>query len=169
MRYSGPLLLLFLTACGGDAASPQSEEKATAAPVVKAPLANAAPAPSPALAPAPTARDAGDAAGVLRRYYDLIEAGRYPEAWAMRGGAPKDAAAFAANFAGYSRYKVTVGQPSEPIAGGGWSFVEVPIQIFGATNTGKPFGSAGSVTLRRASAAAEATQRQREWHIYTGD
>jgi hypothetical protein len=87
----------------------------------------------------------------------------------MRGGAPKDAAAFAAHFAAYSHYKVTVGQPSEPVSGGGWSFVEVPIQIFGAMKTGKPFGSAGSVTLRRASGAAGATPRQRNWHIYTGD
>jgi hypothetical protein len=175
MRYSITLLLLSLAACSGDAPAPQPDETATAAPAAGASLPNAAPTPAPAPAPAsapasaPPASDAGDAAGALRRYYDLVEAGRYSEAWAMRGGAPRDAAAFAASFADYSRYKVTVGQPSEPVSGGGWSFVEVPIQIFGAMKTGKPFGSAGSVTLRRASGAPGATPRQRDWHIYTGD
>jgi hypothetical protein len=168
MRNALPLLLLPLTAaCGQDESRlPVAENRGTmrtpAVPakvegtMASAPLAGAA------------AEGARDAAGVLRRYYDLIEAGQYRSAWAMRGGKPADAAAFAANFAAYRRYKVTIGKPSDPVPQEGWLFVEVPIQIFGAMNNGAPFGSAGSVTLRRAQSIPEATRRQRDWHIYTG-
>jgi hypothetical protein len=106
---------------------------------------------------------------MLRRYYGHIEARRFADAWAMRGGAPVGAEAFARNFAAYKSYRVTVGQPSEPVAAGGWSFVEVPVMITGTLATGKGFGSTGSVSLRRASGAPGATAAQREWHIYTGD
>jgi hypothetical protein len=34
---------------------------------------------------------------------------------------------------------------------------------------GKGFGSAGSISLRRAAGAPGATRAQKEWHIYTGD
>jgi hypothetical protein len=46
--------------------------------------------------------------------------------------------------------------------------VEVPVMIYGQHKDGKPFGSAGSVSLRRSVAAPEATAREREWHIFTG-
>jgi hypothetical protein len=158
------LLLLFpLSSCGGgDAPPPPPEEK-------RQPKASNRAAPPASAAPSPPARQpAGDAAAALRRYYDHIEAGRYEDAWAMRGGGGEGAKAFAGNFAGYERYRVTVGAASEPVAANGWSFVEVPIQIFGRMKGGEPFGSAGSVTMRRASGAPGATPRQRGWHIYTG-
>ena len=106
---------------------------------------------------------------MLRRYYRHIEAGRYADAWMMRGGAPEGREAFARNFAAYQSYHVTVGQPSEPVTAGGWSFVEVPVMITGTLKGGKGFGSAGSISLRRASGATEATAAQKNWHIYTGD
>jgi hypothetical protein len=106
---------------------------------------------------------------MLRRYYGHIEAGRYAEAWAMRGGKPEGGDAFARNFAAYQSYRVTVGEPSQPVAAGGWSFVEVPVMITGTLKGGKGFGSTGSVSLRRAAGAPEATPAQKEWHIYTGD
>jgi hypothetical protein len=55
------------------------------------------------------------------------------------------------------------------VAAGGWSFVEVPVMITGTLKGGKGFGSTGSVSLRRAAGAPEATPAQKEWHIYTGD
>ncbi|HEY0148283.1 MAG TPA: hypothetical protein VGB70_04700 [Allosphingosinicella sp.] len=160
MRRFLPLLLL--TGCGSQEPAP---------PDPKPQKARTAQAPAPAETPAEEqAREAGqDAAAVLRRYYNYIEAGRYADAWAMRGGKSEGAEAFARNFAGYERYRVALGQASQPVAAGGWSFVEVPIMITGTLKGGKGFGSAGSVTLRRASGAPGATAAQKEWHIYTGD
>jgi hypothetical protein len=157
------LLLLPLSSCGGgDAPPPPPDEK-------RQPKAWNRAAPPASVAPSPEARQsAGDAAATLRRYYDHIEAGRYGDAWAMRGGGGEGAEAFARNFAAYERYRVTVGAASEPVEANGWSFVEVPIQIFGRMKGGEPFGSAGSVTMRRASGAEGTMARQRAWHIYTG-
>jgi hypothetical protein len=106
---------------------------------------------------------------MLRRYYSHIEAGHYTEAWAMRGGKPDGAEAFARSFAAYRSYRATVGEPSAPVSAGGWMFVEVPVMITGTLHSGKGFGSTGSISLRRAAAAPGATAAQRGWHIFTGD
>jgi hypothetical protein len=162
MRRLLLLSLLGLPACGEDEVPP-------AAPKQKARPDAAPQAAAPPPAPADVAEAQEDAAAMLRRYYRHIEAGRYADAWTMRGGAPEGREAFARNFAAYQSYHVTVGQPSQPVTAGGWSFVEVPVMITGTLKGGKGFGSAGSISLRRASGAPEASASQRNWHIYTGD
>jgi hypothetical protein len=154
-------LLLCLAGCG---------EAEPEAPIPKPkPRAEVPAASAPTPVPEAVAEAGEDARDMLRRYYGHIEAGRYAEAWAMRGGKADDAEAFARNFAAYRSYRVTVGEPSQPVTAGGWSFVEVPVMITGALTTGPGFGSAGSISLRRAAGAPDATRAQREWHIYTGD
>lgn len=168
MRPASLLLLplLALAACGRD-------EPAPAAPKQKARAVRPAPPPPPA-APTPAeavrAAAARDAAAALRRYYDHIEAGRYDAAWAMRGGGGgrPQAEAFARNFAGYERYRVTLGPASVPVEAGGWIYAEVPIQIYGRMKGGETFGSGGTVTMRRAAGAPGASAAQKDWHIYTG-
>ena len=44
--------------------------------------------------------------------------------------------------------------------------VEVPVQLYGRMKDGKPFGSAGTITLRRANDVPGATAAQRRWRIY---
>jgi hypothetical protein len=112
--------------------------------------------------------DAGNAADTLKRYYAAIEAGDYDAAWARRSGPATEAERqrFAANFKAYERYRATVGTPSEPVEADGWAYVEVPVMIYGSYRGGKPFGSSGSVSLRRAT-SAPAGPRERSWQIYT--
>lgn len=155
------LLLMCLAACG--------EAEPEAPPPKPKPRLQAPAAPAPAPGPAAVEEAGEDARAMLRRYYGHIEAGRYAEAWAMRGGKREGAEAFARNFAAYQSYRVTVGEPSQPVSAGGWSFVEVPVMITGMLKNGKGFGSAGSISLRRAAGAPGATAAQSEWHIYTGD
>ncbi|HEX8583973.1 MAG TPA: hypothetical protein VF680_06140 [Allosphingosinicella sp.] len=164
MRRLLPLLPLFLLAqCGGGDPSPEPKPK-------KVRRAEAQPPAAPPTQAEEEARQAGeDAAAVLRRYYDHIQAGRFDDAWAMRGGKAEGAEAFARNFTGYESYQVSLGQPTQPVSGNGWDFVEVPIMITGRMKGGKGFGSAGSITLRRANGAPRATAAQKGWHIYTGD
>ena len=164
MRFLFSILLpLALWGCGEGDAQP------TPAPKPKPKAVAAAPPPPPSEAEKQAERAAEDAAAALRRYYDHVEAGRYAAAWAMRGGKPAGAQAFAANFAAYERYRVNVGRATAPVSAAGWSYVEVPIQIFGRMKGGEGFSSAGSVSLRRAAGAPGATAAQREWHIYTGE
>jgi hypothetical protein len=162
MRRLAPLLAILMTsACDGDSEPPASAERRT----------EAGPVPDPALAPAaPTTEsreeEVEDAGAALRRYYDLIEAGDYEAAWRMRGLGDEGAEAFARNFAAYERYRVTLGPASRPVESKGWLYVEVPIQIAGRMKGGKPFGSVGSVTMRRPTPG---TGRESEgWRIYTG-
>lgn len=101
------------------------------------------------------------AAEVMQRYYALIGAGDYAEAYALREpakGAP-NAEAFAENFRRYAEYRATVGTPSEPVESGGWLYVEVPVQTYGRMKDGSPLASGGTVTLRRRPSG--------DWRIFT--
>jgi hypothetical protein len=113
--------------------------------------------------------DAKGAADMLRRYYGLIEAGKYDDAWRMRsGGGGIDAGQFAAHFKAYETYRSQVGAPSLPVESEGWLYVEVPVMTTGRFLGGKPFGSSGSVTLRRPAPGTAAPANEQGWHIYTG-
>lgn len=155
------LICLLLAACGSD---PEEARQADN-------LAKAAQPPMPELEPpVPTAQDredSGDAATTLRRYYARIEAGDYDAAWAMRSGERDEAARrrFADNFRAYQSYQADVGTPSEPVTANGFAYVEVPVMIRGTFRGGKPFASAGSVTVRRGTGG----EGDRGWHIYTGE
>lgn len=161
MKRTALICLLLLTACGRDSEAPQQPDN----------LSRAAQPPMPELEPpAPTAQDredSGDAAATLKSYYARIEAGDYDAAWEMRSGERNEAARrrFADNFRAYSTYHADVGTPSEPVTADGWAFVEVPVMIRGTFRRGKPFASAGSVTVRRATTG----EGDRGWRVYTGD
>ncbi|HYD38627.1 MAG TPA: hypothetical protein VEA60_13505 [Allosphingosinicella sp.] len=156
-----PVLLALAAACGRDDEAPRETRN----------LSRAAQPPMPELEPpAPTAQDredSGDAAATLKRYYARIEAGDYDSAWELRSGERDEAARrrFADNFRAYASYHAEVGTPSEPVNSGGWSYVEVPVMIRGTFRGGKPFATAGSVTVRRATAG----EGESGWRIYTGE
>jgi hypothetical protein len=160
MKRTALICLLLLAGCGRDSDAPQQPDK----------LAKAGQPPMPELEPpAPTAQDredSGDAAATLKRYYARIEAGDYDAAWGMRSGERNEVARrrFADNFRAYQSYHADVGTPSEPVTAKGWAYVEVPVMIRGTFRGGKPFASAGSVTIRRATIGAG-----QGWHIYTGE
>ena len=149
-------LVLLLAACGDEAAPTRPEP----GPEIRAPATAPAAAASPAPDQGTLLAEKGDAAEVLRRYYALIGERRYSEAHTLREPGGADADAFAAHFERFASHGTTVGIPSEPVEAGGWLYVEVPVQTYGTMNDGTPFGSAGTVTLRR-------RERGGEWRIFT--
>jgi len=161
MKRTAFICFFLLAACGRDSDAPHQPDN----------LTKAAQPPMPELEPpAPTAQDredSGDAAATLKRYYARIEAGDYDSAWELRSGEKSQAARqrFADNFRAYSTYHADVGTPSEPVTANGWAYVEVPVMIRGTFRGGKPFASAGSVTLRRAVSG----EGQRSWQVYVGE
>ena len=162
MRSIALLPVLVLAACGGADETPQQAQQRE----------KAAQPPMPELEPptetAQDREDSGDAAATLKRYYARIEAGDYDSAWEMRSGEAGGEAErrFADNFRAYESYRADVGTPSEPVQAGGWAYVEVPVMIRGTFRGGKPFASAGSVTVRKATSGREAGIG---WRIYTGE
>lgn len=161
MKRTALTCLLLLAACGRDPDAPRQPDT----------VSRAAQPPMPELEPpAPTEQDredSGDAAATLKRYYARIEAGDYEAAWELRSGERSEAARqrFADNFRAYASYQADVGTPSEPVTANGWAYVEVPVMIRGTFRGGKPFATAGSVTVRRATTG----ERDQGWRIYTGE
>ena len=166
MRRLAVIALLLAASCQRQAAAPPPHRPAM--PILPTPPQAPSAPPQPNAQPA--SDDASGAADMLRHYFALIETGRYADAWRMRdgGGRDIDAAQFAAHFKAYQSYHSQVGAPSRPVASQGWIWVEVPVMTTGNFLGGKPFGSTGSVTVRRPASGAAAPPDQQGWRIYTG-
>jgi hypothetical protein len=172
--------LALLASCSQPAA-PTANQAESAAPAAKpaadaelpsAPLpANTAEAARSVVSEAPfTPQSAQGAANVVQTYYALIEEGRYEQARQLRWDRDTlSEARFEAQFAPYSDYHATIGAPSEIQGAAGSSYVEVPVQLYGRRKDGKPFGTAGTITLRRVNDVPGSTDEQRSWHIYTSE
>jgi hypothetical protein len=164
MRSLAFLPLLLLAACGGNEPDQNPQQARQREKAAQPPM----PELEPPVETAQDREDSGDAAATLRLYYARIKAGDYGAAWEMRSGEAGGEAErrFADNFRAYETYDADVGTPSEPVQAGGWTYVEVPVMIRGTFRGGKPFSSAGSVTVRKAISGPEAGGG---WRIYTGD
>ncbi|MBX3595880.1 MliC family protein [Sphingomonas sp.] len=108
------------------------------------------------------------AATVVERYYALIEAGRYRQAYDLwePGRAGMTAAQFARSFDRYAEYHAQVGAPGRIEGAAGSRYVQVPVQPYGRLKEGnRPFNMRGSMTLRRVAEVPGSTAAQRRWHI----
>jgi membrane-bound inhibitor of C-type lysozyme len=109
------------------------------------------------------------AATVLERYYAMLEAGQYRQAWQLWGDGGRASGmsvdAFAAGFARYAEYHANIGAPGAIEAGAGQRYVTVPVQVYGRLKAGnKPFYMIGSVTLQR-SVVDGATDEAKRWRL----
>ncbi len=162
MRGLALFSLLLLSACGSEpepSRQPDRSERSGQPPM---------PELEPPEVTPQDREDSGDAAATLKLYYARIGSGDFDSAWAMRSGDGDEEARrrFADNFRAYDSYQADVGTPSEPVQAKGWAYVEVPVMIRGTFKGGKPFSSAGSVTVRKAVSGPEADDG---WRIYTGE
>jgi hypothetical protein len=159
------LVLLMVAACDGDPASRADRTEREPGPAPSA--SPASPVAGAELQSGSEAALSEDAATVLRRYYRLIGERDYEQAARLRSRGEGDAARLAENFRAYRSYNVQVGTPGRPARSGDWLYVNVPVMITGSFRGGKTFGSAGSVTMRRA-ASDQASAGERAWRVYTG-
>lgn len=182
-----PALALAVACSGGETETQSADSNRVAeapaaqpadpTPSAQAPLQPPAPGEAGGLpddrtpvAEAPFTPDSAQgAANVLQTYYALIEQGDYDAAYALRSPSADgpSAAEFAASFERYAEYHAQIGAPSSIEGAAGSLYVEVPVQIYGRLKDGKPFSSAGTVTLRRSNDIPGATAKQRSWRIYT--
>lgn len=172
------LLILLLGACG-------TGSTVTPSPANEGPEANiAADRASTPLEPVPdnraralqapmAATDAQGAVSVLARYFALIGARNYGEAWRLWSGEGRASGmaepAFAASFAGYREYRANIGPPGDTEGAAGSLYVEVPVQIYGRSADGAAFTMSGRATLRRVNDVPGSTDAQRRWHIESID
>ena len=100
---------------------------------------------------------------VVMKYFDFIQAGEFAKAWSLRERKLRDDRksenAFARSFDRYAEYKTNVGEAGPAAQAGQWTYVEVPVQLYGRLRTGEPFSSAGTISVRRSGGGA--------WLIHT--
>jgi hypothetical protein len=126
--------------------------------------------------PAPLAEGSIDpdsaqgAAQVVQGYYGLLEEKRFEDAqdlWDPEGAiGAQDDAHFEARFRGFGEIHANIGAPSDPEGAAGFSYVTVPVQLYGRIKAnGKPFYTLRQVVLRRVNDVPGSTETQRRWHI----
>lgn len=110
----------------------------------------------------PTSAQGG--ADVVQVYFALVEAGRYAEAWKLRGGSAGQTE-FARSFAAYDSYHGLVGAPGPVEGAAGSLYLEVPVQIYGRWKDGREMHQGGVAVLRRVNDVPGASAEQRSWRI----
>lgn len=116
----------------------------------------------------------GQGAGqVLQAYAVLLEQGRLAEArrlWTEGGaGSGLSPEGFEEAFSKYAEIHAEIGAPGPIEGAAGSAYVEIPLRFYGAYQSGLPFNSAGTATLRRVNDVPGSTEEQRRWHIYRID
>ncbi|SFR86285.1 hypothetical protein [Sphingomonas jatrophae] len=109
------------------------------------------------------------AADVVRRYYALLAARNYAQAWRLWGddgrASGKPEAAFARGFARTATTSVNIGRPGRVEGAAGSLYVTVPVTVSARLLDGTRQHFTGSYTLRRVNDVPGSTARQRRWHI----
>ncbi|MDV3457776.1 MliC family protein [Sphingomonas sp. HF-S4] len=183
MRLTLPLLLA-LAACSAqtdrnvtapdNAVAPGNDPAALPDEPRAVPTAAATPSgPAMPANEAPMAQDgAQGAAKVVQKYYALLEAGKYSQAYRLwePGAAGMTPDAFAASFGRYAEYHAKVGTPGRVDSGAGQRYVTVPVEVFGTLRPDtRPFNMRGSIVLHRTAEIDGATPEQRSWRIRSAD
>ena len=127
------------------------------------------PASSSGIAPVDTLREPtnDEAAGVIRAYYDAINARRYADAyvlWSERGErSGQTVESFTVGFAQTDSVRADIGAPSDMEAAAGSRYITVPVRLL-AYEGKRTQAYEGTYTLRRAVVDG-ATAEQRQWRI----
>lgn len=127
------------------------------------------PETKPQEAPVDTLREPSneEAAGVIRAYYDAINARRYADAfvlWSGRGErSGQTIESFTVGFAQTDSVRADIGAPSDMEAAAGSRYITVPVRLL-AYEGRRTRSYKGTYTLRRAVVDG-ATAEQRQWRI----
>ena len=113
-------------------------------------------------------KSAQGAGQVLQSYFALLESGRATQASALWSNSAEKSK-FDARRASYSEIHANIGRPDDPEGAAGSIYVDIPVQLYGRLNDGKPFHALGSMTLRRVNDVDGSTAEQRKWHIAKAD
>jgi hypothetical protein len=177
LQYSPTFALLAaIGACG-----PQHQQQAPAAnesaPAIPAPSAPPtvsnnsveAPAQTPAEAqpeakPTVDPKGAEAAAALVSGFADLLNAGKFNDAYMLLGPNAPPRADFDRQFSRYSHLKVTVGKPGDQEGAAGSIYLSVPLTVSGDLD-GKHSTRSATAIMRRVNDVPGSTEAQRRWHI----
>ena len=156
-----------LASCGPHR-EPQQPARNSTAPVVPAPSALPAvsnkQSPPPAAAPTVDPKSSEAALDFVRGLVDLLNRGKFDEAYMLLGPGAPPRSDFDRHFAQYSNLNVSIGKAGEQEGAAGSIYLSVPIVISGVSN-GKHVDRSATVILRRVNDVPGSTEAQRHWHI----
>lgn len=137
-----PALLLLLAGCAAEPDERQNRVSNVQENGVEAP-----PGPPPSAEDLALSRSAADS---LRLYYERIGRRDWSGAFAMREPvAGVTLERFKDRYEPYEDHRATIGTPSLPTRHEGAVWVQVPVQLYGRMEGGRPFGSVRAVVLKR--------------------
>ena len=156
-----------LASCGPQR-EPQQPPRNSTAPAVPAPSAPPAvsnkPSPPPAAAPTVDPKSSEAALDLVRGLVDLLNRGKFDDAYMLLGAGAPPRSDFDRHFAQYSNLNVSIGKAGEQEGAAGSIYLSVPIAISGVSN-GKHVNRSATVILRRVNDVPGSTEAQRHWHI----
>jgi hypothetical protein len=157
-------------ACCGPHRQPQEPAKnsgAAALPLPSAPPAvanKAVPAPAPAEKPTVDPKSSEAALDLVRGLVDLLNRGKFDEAYMLLGAGAPPRTDFDRHFSKYSDLKVSVGNAGDQEGAAGSIYLSVPITVSGNAK-GEHVSRSATVILRRVNDVPGSTEAQRHWHI----
>ncbi len=114
-----------------------------------------------------SAKGSRGAADVLRKYYELLAAGRFEDASLLWTPNERASAMQSSeeNVAQYERYDVEIGEPGRIEGAAGSLYISIPVRIQATRKTGEEVRVSGEATLRRSNDVPGATPEQLSWHV----
>jgi hypothetical protein len=122
--------------------------------------------------PTPTPGDeksAKAAVKIVERFADMLEERRFDEALRLWGDNAQGKAELAAALNKYATIDANVGKPGDSEGAAGSIYIDVPLALSGALESGGRYSVAGPMSLRRVNDVPGSTAEQRRWHIYAID
>ena len=181
MKLRYPPTLALLIAIGG--CGPQHQQQAPStnesSPTLPAPSAlpavtnNGAEAQPPAPPKAPRApqpkanvdpKSSESAVQVVSGFADLLNAGKFNEAYMLLGPNAPPRSDFDRQFSRYSHLLVTVGKAGDQGGAAGSIYLSVPLSVTGDLD-GKHTTRSATAIVRRVNDVPGSTEAQRRWHI----
>jgi hypothetical protein len=165
--------LLPALVCCGPSHEPQQPVANSTSPTLPAPSAppaikNSAPPaePQPEPKPKPTVDPKSSEAAVdlVRGFVDLLNHGKFNDAYMLLGAAAPPRSDFDRQFSRYSDLRVSIGSPGGQEGAAGSIYLSVPLTISGSLD-GKHRSRSASAILRRVNDVPGSTEAQRHWHI----
>jgi hypothetical protein len=97
-------------------------------------------------------------------FVDLVNRGRFDDAWMLLGPGAPSRADFARDLGRYSNLKATAGAPGDQEGAAGSIYLSVPLTLSGTIN-GNDISRSGTIVMRRVNDVPGSTEKQRQWHI----
>jgi hypothetical protein len=120
--------------------------------------------PSAPVRPAIDPKSTEAAVQRAKAFVDLLNRGRFDEAWMLMSSGAPPRTDFTEDFSRYSHLRATTGSPGDQEGAAGSIYLSVPLTVSGKIDR-RDVSRSGSIVMRRVNDVPGSTEKQRQWHI----